>query len=183
MATPFKALALRPGDCDDGAVLHDDDDDDDSLVHDRNPSHQPKGLRRRRIQVFFSITSSAVGLVLGVVLLSTGVAEPLVAQIPLDPFISLGLLTMTFAGAGWLVGPSIGSQVFYLMNRSLKNQINHKEAEFFARIRKNRVDPSNSSTANPVPDFYGEKIQSVNGYRQWLKDQRAFNKKKSADLI
>lgn len=34
-----------------------------------------------------------------------------------------------------------------------------------------------------VPDFYGEKIQSVQGYRQWLKDQRAFNKKKSANFV
>lgn len=30
-----------------------------------------------------------------------------------------------------------------------------------------------------VPDFYGEKISSVAGYRQWLKDQRAFNKKRT----
>lgn len=54
-----------------------------------------------------------------------------------------------------------------------------KEAEFFARIKKNRVDPAVSSAGNPVPDFYGEKIQSVSGYRQWLKDQRAFNKKRT----
>lgn len=54
-----------------------------------------------------------------------------------------------------------------------------KESQFFARIKKNRVDPSNSSTGNPVPDFYGEKISSVAGYRQWLKDQRAYNKKRT----
>lgn len=34
-----------------------------------------------------------------------------------------------------------------------------------------------------VPDFYGEKISSVAGYRQWLKDQRAFNKKKSRNFL
>lgn len=33
-----------------------------------------------------------------------------------------------------------------------------------------------------VPDFYGEKISSVAGYRQWLRDQKAFNKKR-ANLI
>jgi mitochondrial import inner membrane translocase subunit TIM23 len=53
-----------------------------------------------------------------------------------------------------------------------------KEKEFYSRIKKYRVDPSASSLANPVPDFYGEKISSVKGYRQWLKDQRAFNKKR-----
>lgn len=107
-------------------------------------------LRRRRIQVFFSATTAVVGLATGAALLtSTGIAEPLVGQIPLDPFISLGLMTVAFAGAGWLVGPSIGSQVFYLANRRLKSQIAQKEAEFFARIKKNRVDPTNSSAANP----------------------------------
>lgn len=32
--------------------------------------------------------------------------------------------------------------------------------------------------AAAVPDYYGEKISSVAGYRQWLKDQRAFTKKR-----
>jgi enoyl-CoA hydratase/carnithine racemase len=45
--------------------------------------------------------------------------------------------------------PTLGSQVFYLLNRQLKPQINQKEAQFFARIKKNRVDPTNSSAANP----------------------------------
>lgn len=53
-----------------------------------------------------------------------------------------------------------------------------KEKNFFARIAKYRVDPTSSSMQNPVPDYYGEKITSVQSYRQWLKDQRAFNKKR-----
>lgn len=158
-------------------------------------------LRRRRIQVAFSVTTSLLAGAGGAILLSTGVAEPLVMQVPLDPFMTLGLMTFACAGLGWLVGPSIGNQVFYIFNHSFKTQMVHKEAEFFARIRKNRVDPSNSSAGNPgasaslpalyraplthcpVPDFYGEKIQSVSGYRQWLKDQRAFNKKKKANFV
>lgn len=54
-----------------------------------------------------------------------------------------------------------------------------KEKEFYNRVKKFRVDPSASSMANPVPDYYGEKISSVSDYRQWLKDQRAFNKKRT----
>lgn len=54
-----------------------------------------------------------------------------------------------------------------------------KEKEFYNRVKKFRVDPSASSMANPVPDYYGEKISSVADYRQWLKDQRAFNKKRT----
>lgn len=33
-----------------------------------------------------------------------------------------------------------------------------------------------------VPDFYGEKISSVAGYRQWLRDQRAFNRKRTGGI-
>lgn len=79
-----------------------------------------------------------------------------------------------------------------------------KEVEFYRRVKRYRVDPAGGSVANPVPgesfffcdssciaalgaekksrlteaDYYGEKIASVAGYRQWLKDQRAFNKKR-----
>lgn len=53
-----------------------------------------------------------------------------------------------------------------------------KEKDLFRRIKKHRVDPSGASSANPVPDYYGEKIDSVRGYRNWMKDQRAFNKKR-----
>jgi import inner membrane translocase subunit TIM23 len=35
---------------------------------------------------------------------------------------------------------------------------------------------------NPVPDYYGEKITSVLGYRNWLRDQRAFNKKRQSPV-
>jgi import inner membrane translocase subunit TIM23 len=52
-----------------------------------------------------------------------------------------------------------------------------KDSGFFNRIKRHRVDPTASSLANPPPDYYGEKIGSVTGYRRWLKDQRAFNLK------
>lgn len=70
-------------------------------------------------------------------------------QIPLDPFVTLGLMTVSCGLMGWLAGPSIGSQVFYIANRKLKPQIQTKEAQFFARVKRNRVDPSNSSAGNP----------------------------------
>ena len=53
-----------------------------------------------------------------------------------------------------------------------------KEKDFYRRIKKYRVDPSGGSSANPVPDYYGEKIGSVKEYRNWMKDQRAFNKRR-----
>ncbi|KAF4589709.1 Presequence translocated-associated motor subunit PAM17, mitochondrial [Ophiocordyceps camponoti-floridani] len=140
-------------------------------------------VRRRRIQVAFSLLGFGVCGFGGAFVLSTGVAEPLVAQVPLDPFFTLGLLGAACAAMGWLVGPSVGAQVFYLFNWPFKSQMIRKESEFFARIKRNRVDPTNSSAGNPVPDFYGERIQSVTGYRQWLKDQRAFDRKKTANFV
>ncbi|EPE04224.1 presequence translocase-associated motor subunit [Ophiostoma piceae UAMH 11346] len=134
---------------------------------------------RRRIQMVFSGVGGIVGGLAGGLFLGSGIAEPLLGQIPLDPFVTLGLMTFGFSALGWLVGPSMGNAVFYTWKRQFRQQMTTKEVQFFARVKKNRVDPTNSSAGNPVPDFYGEKISSVAGYRQWLKDQRAFNKKRT----
>ncbi|KAH8650197.1 mitochondrial import protein Pam17-domain-containing protein [Xylariales sp. PMI_506] len=134
---------------------------------------------RRRFQLACSITTMAIGgSAASLVLIN--VPQDWLGQIPLDPFITLGLMTLGCAALGWLAGPSLGSAIFYTVKRGVKAPMALKEAEFFARIKKNRVDPSVSSVGNPVPDYYGEKISSVAGYRQWLKDQRAFNKKRTS---
>ncbi|KAI0125441.1 mitochondrial import protein Pam17-domain-containing protein [Xylariales sp. AK1849] len=134
---------------------------------------------RRRFQLACSLATMAVGgSMAGLVLIN--VDMDWLGKIPLDPFITLGLMTLGSAALGWLAGPSLGSTIFYTVKRGVKTPMAIKEAEFFARIKKNRVDPSVSSVGNPVPDYYGEKISSVAGYRQWLKDQRAFNKKRTS---
>lgn len=120
------------------------------------------------------------GSIAGLVLINVDVE--FLGKLPLDPFITLGLITMSSAALGWLAGPSLGSTLFYMVKRGVKTPMATKEVEFFARVKKNRVDPSVSSVGNPVPDYYGEKISSVAGYRQWLKDQRAFNKKRTSFL-
>ncbi|KAH8891817.1 Pam17-domain-containing protein [Thozetella sp. PMI_491] len=137
---------------------------------------------RRWWQLGFSVATALVFGYGGTMFLLTGIAEPMVTQIPLDPIVTMGLMTFACAGLGWLVGPSLGSFGFYMLNSKFKAQMAVKESQFFARIKKNRVDPTASSMGNPVPDYYGEKIQSVAGYRQWLKDQRAFNKKRTTFL-
>ncbi|KAK3395435.1 mitochondrial import protein Pam17-domain-containing protein [Sordaria brevicollis] len=134
---------------------------------------------RRRVQLVFSVVMTLVASGAGGAVLSTGVADSLVAQVPLDPMFAIGLMTASFGALGWLMGPAIGGLVFNAMKGKYRGQMAIKEGQFFARIKKHRVDPSASSMGNPVPDFYGEKISSVAGYRQWLKDQRAFNKKRT----
>ncbi|KAI8944299.1 Pam17-domain-containing protein [Xylaria longipes] len=136
---------------------------------------------RRRFQLASSIVTMAIGGTGGALLLVNMNMDWLLSKVPMDPIFALGIITLSFAGLGWLSGPSVGSAIFYTLKRGVKRPMAIKESEFFNRIKKNRVDPSNSSlSGNAVPDFYGEKISSVAGYRQWLKDQRAFNKKRTS---
>ncbi|KAK6948293.1 TIM23 complex component [Daldinia eschscholtzii] len=136
---------------------------------------------RRRFQIVSGILTMAIGGTVGAILLVNMDMDWLLTKVPMDPFFALGIMTLSFAGLGWLAGPSVGSALFYTFKKGVKKPMEIKESEFFARIKKNRVDPSNSSlSGNAVPDFYGEKISSVAGYRQWLKDQRAFNKKRTS---
>ncbi|KAI0516851.1 Pam17-domain-containing protein [Xylaria bambusicola] len=136
---------------------------------------------RRRFQLASSIVTMAIGGTAGAVLLVNMEMDWLLSKVPMDPIFALGIVTLSFAGLGWLAGPSLGSAIFYTFKSGVKRPMGVKESEFFNRIKKNRVDPTNSSlSGNAVPDFYGEKISSVAGYRQWLKDQRAFNKKRTS---
>ncbi|KAJ5305897.1 hypothetical protein PENANT_c015G08046 [Penicillium antarcticum] len=134
---------------------------------------------RRRYSLASSVASAAVSTTAGVQILSSQDLESLGAQVMgLDPFVVLGLATAGCGAIGWLLGPMVGNGLWGLVYRKYKPSVATKEKEFFDRIRRFRVDPSTNSIANPVPDYYGEKIGSVQGYRQWLKDQRAYNRKR-----
>ncbi|KAJ5787658.1 hypothetical protein N7457_002648 [Penicillium paradoxum] len=134
---------------------------------------------RRRYSLVSSVVSSLASTTIGVQVLSTQDLEHLGASVMgLDPFIVLGLATAACGAVGWLVGPALGNGIWGLVYRKYKPSVNTKEKEFFDRIRRFRVDPSTNSISNPVPDYYGEKIGSVQGYRSWLKDQRAYNRKR-----
>lgn len=103
---------------------------------------------RRRYQVACSLATMLLGgTVAGAVLVDLDMDW--MGKIPLDPFVTLGLMTMGSAALGWLAGPSLGSAIFYTVKRGIKQPMAVKEAEFFARIKKNRVDPSVSSVQNP----------------------------------
>lgn len=111
-------------------------------------------------------------------MISNGYDSTLSAQLGgLDPFMLMGLSTLGMMAVGWLIGPIFGNQVFNMAYRGVLGEFTRKDSAFFNRIKQHRVDPTASSLANPPPDYYGEKIGSVAGYRRWLKDQRAFNLK------
>lgn len=125
---------------------------------------------RRRWQLAFSVVMLGVSGAGGAIVLGSGIADSVVAQIPLEPFLTLGFMVMGFAALGWLIGPSIGTAAFNVFNKQWKKQITlvrleghgpqkrpgadgggnlQKEIEFFARVKKNRVDPSASGASNP----------------------------------
>lgn len=87
------------------------------------------------------------GSIAGLVLINIDLDA--LGKLPLDPFITLGLITMGSAALGWLAGPSLGATIFYIVKRGVKTPMATKEVEFFARVKKNRVDPSVSSVGNP----------------------------------
>ncbi|KAL3456503.1 mitochondrial import protein Pam17-domain-containing protein [Aspergillus heterothallicus] len=139
---------------------------------------------RRRYTLASSIASASASTMIGAQVLSSQNLENLGAQVMgLDPFVVLGMATAACGAVGWLVGPFLGNMVWGLVNRRFKTAVAVKEKEFFDRIKRYRVDPSSNSIANPVPDYYGEKIGSVQGYRQWLKDQRAYNRKRRSFIL
>ncbi|KAL1963518.1 hypothetical protein VTN77DRAFT_8099 [Rasamsonia byssochlamydoides] len=139
---------------------------------------------RRRYSLVSSIITSIASTAVGIQILSTQDLESLGAQVMgLDPFVVLGLATAACGAVGWLAGPFLGNAIWGLVYRRFRSAVVKKDKEFYDRIKRFRVDPSSNSIANPVPDYYGEKIGSVQGYRQWLKDQRAYNRKKQRFIL
>ena len=61
-----------------------------------------------------------------------------------------------YLGAGYLVGPIIGSTLWRVTHRRTMALIEARDREFHQHVVKNRVDPTAQSATNPVPDFYGE---------------------------
>lgn len=105
-------------------------------------------------------------------------------------------------GAGWLSGPILGNALWKLAHRKVLGRVEQMDNVFLNHIKKKRVDPSRQSVNNPVslidgtcihhsmllmiasttplsqvPDYYGEKIGSMKGYRQWLRDQATYRRK------
>lgn len=95
----------------------------------------------------------AIGGTAGAVLLVNMEMDWLLSKVPMDPIFALGIVTLSFAGLGWLAGPSLGSAIFYTFKSGVKRPMAMKESEFFNRIKKNRVDPTNSSLSGNAGKF------------------------------
>jgi mitochondrial import inner membrane translocase subunit TIM23 len=144
-------------------------------------------FRLRTTRRYYSLASSLVGLVTSaagtvyLLIFHPDQSENIIKLIPMDPIISTGIAVSFSMLAGWLLAPVLGNGVWRMVYRKRVPEFTTKERAFYERIKRHRVNPSGASTNNPVPDFYGEKVGSVSGYRRWLKDQRAFNRKRGGN--
>ena len=135
-------------------------------------------IKRRRVNVISSGITAILGVGAGWAFISNIEIDPTQMIFGFDPLAvySIGLVICGILGS--LVGPSFGDVVFkrFIIPKKLM-QFNAKNSQFLKHIVKNRPDPSKQSYANPVTDYYGEKIGSLKDYRRWLRDGRAYRKR------
>ena len=138
--------------------------------------------QNNRVNVAASVVTGAIGGVVTLNLLGNmeiDVEKPIMG---FDPIVVMGGAVVLGGGFGYLLGPFLGTAVFKVFNKSKLNGFRAKDQVFLQKIRAKRVDPSSQSFSNPVPDYYGERIYSLNNYKQWLRDCNAF-KRKSKEFL
>ncbi|TPX53701.1 hypothetical protein PhCBS80983_g06219 [Powellomyces hirtus] len=101
-----------------------------------------------------------------------------------DPMMVYALGAVVVAAAASFAGILVGGQLWRLKTkRTIIQGLDACDREFFHRIQRNRPKeiaaatpiPFGSESQSGMPDYYGEKINSVADYRAWLKKQRMFN--------
>ncbi|CAG8489324.1 9963_t:CDS:2 [Diversispora eburnea] len=133
--------------------------------------------RRRRLSeriITIPTTIGGFGLSIGYVATREFDPTPILGQ---EPFLIYGIGTILCGFTGLLVGPIVGSSIWKLFHREEVKLMEQRDREFFEHVKKNRADPSLHTLRNPAPDYYGEKIKSVQDYRKWLRKQREIVRK------
>lgn len=134
-------------------------------------------IRRRRLNVIGSMFTGVAGIAVGWAVIANIEIDPTQMILGFDPLQVLPAGLLLCGGLGALAGPSLGSLVFRASLGKNFASFNAKNAEFLRHVQRMRPDPSKQTLANPVPDYYGEKIGSLKDYRRWLRDGRAFKHK------
>ncbi|KAF8607631.1 mitochondrial import protein Pam17 [Ceratobasidium sp. AG-I] len=132
---------------------------------------------KRRWEMATTIPSTFLALSAGLSYFGSIESDPTSLIFGVEPIYIYGLATLSCGGLGYLLGPTVGNSIWRMTHRQILPRIEARDAQFYQHIVKNRVDPSRQTATNPVPDFYGEKIGSLQGYRQWLRDQAKYKRK------
>jgi len=94
-----------------------------------------------------------------------------------DQLLVYGVGTVAMGIFGAAMGRVMGNMVFRATHLQARPLVDEMDKEFHKHLVKYRVDPTRNSGRNVVPDYYGEKINSLSDYRQWLRKQREFRRK------
>ncbi|KAJ7685723.1 mitochondrial import protein Pam17-domain-containing protein [Mycena polygramma] len=133
--------------------------------------------RRRQWQTALTIPCAMIGFFGGSFYFGSLSTDPMKPIMGIDPMMFYGGCTVLCMGVGYVVGPSLGSAVWRLLNRRAVANIDARDREFYKHVAKNRVEAALQSATNPIPDYYGEKVGSLKQYRQWLRDQQKYKRK------
>ncbi|KAJ2656318.1 TIM23 complex component [Coemansia sp. RSA 1200] len=133
--------------------------------------------QRRMWERFVSLPCALVGLAFGAAIFAGLQVDPQQMFYGYDPLIVFAISAGTSCCVGFALGPTVGRWFYRKTSPHMHAALKLKEAKFFKHIEANRSDPSYSRFNNPLPDFYGEKIDSVYAYRKWLRKQRDHEKK------
>lgn len=136
-----------------------------------------KKQRRNINMVCGAVAAAASGVATGGYAANVEIL-PLEKILGMDPTMVVGLTVAALMPLGYLVGQAaIGDTVFALANRRTHKEFVAKEKVFLEHVARNRPDPGKLSVANPIPDYYGEKIMSLADYKKWLKDCHTFTQR------
>ncbi|KAJ2784525.1 TIM23 complex component [Coemansia javaensis] len=133
--------------------------------------------QRRLWERLASLPCAMLGLGAGSAVFASLPVNPQQTFLGIDPLVLFGGSALFCGVLGFAVGPSVGRVWYRVASKDVSRMLDAKEAEFFSHVRANRSDPSFSSASNPLPDFYGEKIDSLHAYRKWLRKQRDHERK------
>ncbi|KAJ1662542.1 TIM23 complex component [Coemansia sp. RSA 1813] len=132
---------------------------------------------RRMWERVVSLPCALLGLSVGAGVFATLPIDPQQMFFGFDPIIVFSASTVFCMVIGYALGPTAGRFWYRVGSPKMANALRIKEAEFFKHVKANRSDPSLSSASNTLPDFYGEKIDSLVAYRRWLRKQREHERK------
>lgn len=133
--------------------------------------------QNNRVNVASSVVTGVIGGVVTLNLLGNmeiDIEKPIMG---FDPILVMGGTVVLGGGFGYLLGPFLGTALFNVFNKSKLHGFKAKDQVFLQKVKAKRVDPSSQSFSNPVPDYYGERIYSLNNYKQWLRDCNGFRRK------
>lgn len=135
-----------------------------------------RGTRQLYERVFM-VPSTLLGLLGGGYYFAHQDFDPTMSIFGMDQVLVYGLGTVGVGLLGLAVGPVVGNVIFRAVHANARPLLDKMDREFFNRIVLNRANPTGNPLAHPIPDFYGEKIKSVHGYRSWLRKQREYRRK------